>query len=504
MSEILIIPSAAGANVANMADCAEQAAKILGKTGSVFRKGGHVLRLVGDTLTTIKSPAAHSMIFNIMNVQKWSGRGQNVVLMPAHEIKDSVLNGILGSPFIESHIPPVAIVVQRPFMILSDSKLITLKTGYNSERGGILVTGSQSTPEVPVAEAVESLRALFGDFSFASPSDFSRAIAAVFVAAMRIAGIYERHPLLVFEADSSQAGKTLMWSMICAIFGQRFGTVAQKRGGVGSLDESLMEKLVGGNAFILLDNLRGPLDSAFLEACLTLENGSIDARVAGIRAIPVDPRLVTFGLTSNGVELTIDLSNRSLLIRIRKQPGLYAFRKWTDGAGQEVDIRHHIESRQAYYQGCVNAVLRDWWEAGAKRLPCTEHSFRETMGALDHISHHYFGLAPLLDGHRIELERTTKPALGWLRQIAHLAADGWGVVQWNASRLAEKCELEGITIPGKHSDTDSAARQVGILMASAFGGAERITIDGIEVIRTTTTDEHARERKTYSFQLVAP
>lgn len=305
---------------------------------------------------------------------------------------------------------------------------------------------------------------------------------------------------MAIEANDSQTGKGLFWCMLCAIFGQRPGTVAQKKGGVGSLDESIMEKLVSGVAFLLLDNVKGAFDSAFLEAALTVENGMIDARVPGIRAVPVDPRLVVFGLTSNGVELTPDMANRTLMIRLRKQNPLYEFHTWADRDGNEVGIRQHIEAYQATYLACVNAILRDWWENGAKRLPCPEHSFKETLGAVDYIAQHYFGLAPLMAGHTEMLDRTAKPGLSWLRQIALKAADSWAVVDWSASRLAEKCMNDGIAIPGSSSmDPENAAKAVGIAMSQAFGSEDLVVIDGIAVKRVHTTDTDGRQRKTYTF-----
>jgi hypothetical protein len=501
MTDLLVIPSAAGNSSVNVAQTAEEACKYLGQTGTIYRREHKVVHLVGHKLEELNTSTLQTMLFTGMNVQKWAQRGRSAVLVPATDIKEPVLRATLDGHFARLHIPPVTVVAQRPYLVLADGQLVPLKAGYNAVRGGILVTGDGAIPEVPTDEATCAITALFQDFNFATPADKSRAIAAVFSAAMRIAGIYERHPLLAFEADLSQTGKTLLFAMIVAIFGQRCGSVAQKKGGTGSFDEAIMQKLVNGYLFILLDNIRGRIDSPFLEMCLTPEDGEVDARV--LRAsVPVDPRPVVFGLTSNAAELTKDLANRTLMVRIRKQPLGYQFHTWTDTNGVPVEgIRQHITAHQAYYQGCVSSILRDWWAQGAPRLSCTDHDFKTTVGALDHLVHHYFKLPPILDGHQVALERTTKPGLSWLRQIALQAAREWHVVDWMATKVAERCLQDGIAIPGLsgEAETKTAAQQVGQMMSSAFGTLDQIMVDNITISRSTEFDKEGRPYKVYTF-----
>jgi len=103
--------------------------------------------------------------------------------------------------------------------------------------------------------------------------------------------------------------------------------------------------------------------------------------------------------------------------------------------------------------------------------------------------------------HRLSLDRTTKPGLTWLRQIALTAADRWQVLEWTASRIAERCQQDGIAIPGV-GDRDEPlgrAQQIGTIMGSAFGTADQIQIDGITTSRTSTTDGSGRAMKVYSF-----
>lgn len=167
------------------------------------------------------------------------------------------------------------------------------------------------------------------------------------------------------------------------------------------------------------------------------------------------------------------------------------------------NIRDHIASFQSYYYGCAAAIVGDWWSHGAQRLPCTDHDFKECMGALDFMVQRYFKLPPLLHGHKEVMERTSKPGLSWLRLIALKAAASWCAVDWSAGRLAERCLAEGIAIPGSAGlDADGAAKCVGIAMAQAFAGEDLVVIDGIAVKRVHTTDTEGRQRKVYTFDRV--
>ena len=504
MSNLLIAPSSAGGRTVNVRDTAKQAACYLATTGDIFRKGCTLLRLIDGQLAPLSSSAVHTLIFDRMRVMRWTTVNGQPQLVPATDLKESILRAIRESHFIAQFIPEVTVVAPQPYLVLQGGQLAMLTKGYNKAGGGVLVTGGTIPPEVPIVEAVQSILDLLTDFQFATPSDKARAVAAVFSAAMHLARIYERNPLLVFEADQSQTGKTLLFNIIVAMFGQRCGVVAQKQGGVGSRDESIMQRLVQGFPFVLLDNARGAIDSPFLEACLTPEGGFIEARILR-ETVPVDPRPVIFGMTSNAAQMTKDLANRSLLTRLRKQSPDYQFKPRTDTDGHEVGIRRHVECQHAYYQGCVNAVVLDWWKNGAQRQPCTEHDFREAMGSLDYLVQHYFKLPPLLDGHQIAMERTTKPGLSWLRQIALLAAQQWHVVDWKAAKIADRCIQEGIAIPGVDNGAEpkTAAQAVGIAMAGAFGSEDIIVIDGVEIRRAIENDKDSRPNKIYTFTKVA-
>ena len=82
--------------------------------------------------------------------------------------------------------------------------------------------------------------------------------------------------------------------------------VTKKAGGVGSMEEIFSDHLVKGSVFIQFDNVRGKLDSQYLESFLTAE-GTFPARIPYHGTITVDPSKFIMFISSNGFQATKDL-----------------------------------------------------------------------------------------------------------------------------------------------------------------------------------------------------
>jgi hypothetical protein len=502
----LVIPSSAGGIVVNVLDTTKKALEHMAAMGDFYRKGSAIVRAVHDDKLGLRleplTPAYfQTFLFDHFNVGKWVGRGNNVTVVGATEIKESTVKAILGSHLVEEMILPVQVIAPTPYLVFDKGRLVLLKRGYNPQRGGILIAADEEDEVVPVEQAVDDIAAVFSDYDFTTPSDKTRAIGALFTIPLRRSGLFERSPAIIIEANDSQAGKTKMWGVMCGMNGLTYGTVTQKTGGVGSLDEQLMERLVDGCCGILLDNMRGKFDSPYFEACMTPEAGEMSARIAHVRGLRVDPRLTVFGMTSNGIQLTRDTSNRSLKTQIRKRPDMYTFKEWKDRSGAVVGLREHVEAYQRHYRGCVNSIVLDWERNGARRLDCHGHDFRECMGALDYICRSYFDLPPLLDGHRASLDRTTNRAMTWLRELSLRAATDWDAIKWTARRLAESCMQHNLAIPGAGEDvtSDAAAKLIGIAMGDLFATSDSIELDDVVVTRHIEKDSEGRTRRSYTF-----
>jgi hypothetical protein len=208
-----------------------------------------------------------------------------------------------------------------------------------------LIKSSIEPVEMTLQEACEVLLELVSEFDFLEASDKSRAIAAIISPALKFGELLKKHfPLFLVEANESTAGKGFLLELIQAIYREFTCSVAKLKGGVGGFDESLAQKLVNGRPFIQFDNVRGVIDSQYLEAMLTVIYGeTIAARIPYKPEIQVRPDRFIFQLTSNGFVSTRDLANRSCIIRIKKRHD-YSFKRYSEG-----DISDHVLANPQVY-----------------------------------------------------------------------------------------------------------------------------------------------------------
>jgi hypothetical protein len=148
-------------------------------------------------------------------------------------------------------------------------------------------------------------------------------------------------PIDIAEADQSQGGKTFRLKLICAIYGETPYVIANRQGGVGSLDESISSALLAGIPFILFENFRGRMNSQLVESCLR-GTGVVPARIPHRGEVQVSTAHINWQLSSNGLEATRDFVNRSVINRISKRPTDYEFASYDEG-----NILAHIKAHQS-------------------------------------------------------------------------------------------------------------------------------------------------------------
>lgn len=370
----------------------------------------------------------------------------------------------------------------------------TLGPGWHAFGGGLYVTGEGGVGEVPFSVAVQSLVDLLADFDFSTPADKARAVAGKISPALRAGRwIEDDFPLDVAEADASQSGKTYRQKIAAALYGCRPSAITANRGGVGSLDEAVAAKLIEGRPFIVLDNIRGKIDSPLIETAIR-GSGAVHARALRTSAT-VDCSAFTWQLSTNGAELTVDLANRSIITRIRKRPEGYRFRDYPEG-----DLLRHVEAKQAFYLGCVFAVLREWLARGRPTTSEARHDFKAWVRALDWIVQELFGLPPLLDGHREEQRRMASPELQTLRAIAIvIEAEGRTGEALSASEIAELIEGTDAELPPSN---DAPPMALGKMFGKIYrkAKAEAVEVDGFTVSRTVDQNfDGSTGLKSYTF-----
>lgn len=350
-------------------------------------------------------------------------------------------------------------------------------------KGGILITDGEQPQDIPIRDAVPALLKLLQDFIFSTPSDQSRAVAMMITPALKMGDfISSPCPADIAEADESQSGKTYRLKLNATLYNDAPIIVALKKGGVGSVDESIGSALATGRPFILLDNFRGQFNSTYLEAAITTPE-AVPVRLPGRAEQIIDARVVTFQLSSNGLHTTKDMANRACMVRIIKKQDKKWY-PWVEGS-----LIAHVKKNQAYYLGCVFSVIKEWAKQGYRKTTVTDHDMLDWAQSLDWIVQYIFGFPPLLDGHRAVQEEVSDPNSVWLRFVC-IAMDKTGRLQTEiqAHEIAEICEENDIDWPNGRNLPDSEAEQqyVGTLMGKIFRDKsdDKTVIDNYIVTRT--------------------
>lgn len=481
---------------------------IIAKTKRLFLRGRAVVELVDGELSIMTPSRFRSAIESFgKTVVAYRKDGNGKPALGCKQCSEDCAKGLLATREGVELLPRLNLICRSPVATVADGRFRLLGNGYHPELGGLLVTGRTVADELSLSEARQALQSLLADFNFLTPGDRARAFASLLTPAMRMGGWIAGHcPVNVAEADQSQSGKTYFQKLVRTVYGEEAYSIARREGGVGSLDESISAALLSGRPFIALDNVRGAVNSQFLEMALTW-GGTVNIRVPYSGELPIDVSRVSFQLTSNGAESTPDLANRFCIVRIRKHPRGHAFPTFPEG-----DLLQHVDARQGYYLGAVFAVLRAYHEAGKPVAERPGHDFREWAGRLDWICRNLLETGPLMEGHAAAQERVSNPAISWMRRLATtiLATGGTGK-DYLASELYELSEENGIDIPGlKHPEESRGRQVVGRLLARCFQGAQGdiLTIDSVHVTRTINSEHQVERReyvsvKRYRFELMA-
>jgi hypothetical protein len=474
------------------------------KSGRFFRRGHTVVRTGGNGtnayLRAIDSNAACSDFETVgrLVTLKPNRTGQ---LIPQRDPMTITQAGqLLGCTDAVVQLPEIVGTSKVP--ILARTSQGPQLCGYGYSRSlKLWITADLKIPDVPQTEAVRSLRGLLSEFQFTTAGDESRAFASLITPMLHFGDWLpgEPVPVDVAEADQSQSGKTYRQKVVAAIYGAEPSYVNMKSRGVGGVDESIQSVIYAGSPFIAIDNLKGKVDSEYLEQTITNTTGIHRVRLPGMKEVEVRAKFILM-ISSNKAEFSRDMANRSVITRVEKKIG-YEFTR---------NPLAEIESNPGYFLGCVATVVRKWAEAGCPHTAGIDHDFRAWAGAMDWIVQNLAGLPPLLDGHREAQARTADPILGALRQLA-LAIEESGDLdkQLPASRLWEiaadhEIQMPGVdTAPCDEAGRKDAIRRLGVKLGPVFRNEYSVTIDHFTIERLEDTierDHHGPElRKFYRF-----
>lgn len=494
----------------SISDCARQCFEELGNAGRFFLQGDLVVELEknkGDhRLVEVTPEAFRSRLEEHFELRVILRVRNREVLSPKLCSLDNA-KALLQTNAVRQFLPPIQTVLNSPvFAEDEEGRPTVLSQGYHRQNGGIYILSERNVVQgIDTETAVSDLLGLLNDFSFASAADESRFVAGMISPALRFGRLLKADfPFDLCEADQSQAGKGFRVNLISTIYDESPFVLTLPSGrGVGSVDESISAALLSGKGFIVLDNMRGLVNSQILESAIKGAGGKVMVRKAYSKPTLINTDHVIWMGTSNSAEATEDLANRSIISRLRKRPLNYTFRKF-NGLG----LLEYVERKKDYYLSCIFAVVRNWFEKGKPSNPICDHDFREWCGVMDWIVQNIFKLPPLLENHREQQDRISNPGLSFLREICGAVSDA-GVLEESltAADIAAELEARHIDIPGKargSEDHNAGAAAVGRLLGPVFKNSEVRDIEEFRVHRKQTREYNERKQanlpvKTYWF-----
>ena len=496
---VVILPH----GIQSISDTGHTLGTLLARTEHFFVRGGTVTKLIRDAdglpaLDAVK-PATLASDFEAVAVLCKIDEGKP---KPA-TCSETTARLISASTAFRNAMSPITVLTRCPVLIDRAGKLMQI-CGYD-QQSGIFAAG-QPAEAMSIDDARCLLYEILAGFKFATPSDRARALAAMLTPALIFGGLLKgRAPVDLGEADASQSGKGYRNKLTAAMYAQSVKSVTQRKGGVGSMEESFNSALIRGANFLALDNIRGKIDSPAIESFLTEDNYT--ARAAFIPDTEIDPRRVVIMLTSNKADLTLDFANRCSCVRILKQDDGYVFTPYPEG-----DILEHVRANQSRFLGAVFSIIFAWDAAGRPKTTENRHDFRPWAQTLDWITRNLLDAGPLLDGHRDTQARMTNPVLNWLRDVALEVIRAKQATAWlRAGDLVDLLAETAIETPGlpefgdlTDQETRKAAQQAtGRKLGLCFRAGNVLTIDGMTVERREELDAEGRTVREYQFAVPA-
>ena len=346
---------------------------------------------------------------------------------------------------------PIEVVSSMPALIWRPPGYEVV-TGYDSE-SRVYSTGS--LPELPsVKDARNRLLQVIGDFNFSNGYEKARCLSFLLTPAVVRSGALGkgRCPFFYISKDQKGAGGGYLVKLVAAVYGMRAGAVVPGENNAEKSKEGVSTYLAQGNHLIYFDNVRGDALKrvAYLESLLT--EPTFEARAPYMQAL-VDVQREVFACTSNGATMSEDMADRTLEIRIVRQPQGYTFQDWPEG-----DLLDHVEANRAEILAAIYALVQCYDEA-VRKTRSTRRSFR--FGQWEHalswlIREHFPELPGLLEDNYFDRKRVelTDPNYTMLVEILRHAATIKPNTPTATTELVELARERGVAMKGEKPEME--------------------------------------------------
>jgi hypothetical protein len=273
----------------------------------------------------------------------------------------------LATPDDWRGIPPIERTATAPFFAADGTLCAT--NGYHATAKTWLSLPSNfdlpdTTPTPETIEAAKSLilETILGEVPFADEASRSHAVAQIILPFVRrlVAG---QTPLHLWSAPLRGSGKSYAASLCILPF--TTPTPTPEKANPEEWRKSILCGLVAGPSHVLLDNIKGSLNSSALDSAITEE--FMHDRLTGTGEMVTVRTDCVWVATSNNATLTEDAASRSLVIRLDPNDENPDQRKFKH------DPKTFIKRNRAKVCGAILTIVRAWQDAGCPEYSGSNH-----------------------------------------------------------------------------------------------------------------------------------
>ena len=266
--------------------------------------------------------------------------------------------------------PPLRGIVTGP-AVRPDLSLLT-EPGYDAETRFYYAPGAGLTlPEVSdaptradVGRAVSALTFPFSEFPWRQPpggGDFANYLAAMLTPALLPALADAHIPLCLIDAHKMGTGKSLLSDAVAIVHTGRPAPMVSAPGGRSGAEEwrkNILSMLLPGPSVLVLDNVRGKLESSDL--CRALTSSRITDRILGHTRMATVESHALWIANGNNVQLGGDMPRRCVPIRLEAASS----RPWAGRTFGIPDLRGYLAQHRGELLWAVLTLVRAWASAG--------------------------------------------------------------------------------------------------------------------------------------------
>ncbi len=287
------------------------------KTCGLYERGGvaFIVNQQQDGLEVVTPQMLRTLVENHLVCYRMRRAGQNEISLD-RTMSEGDAKGVLCAQQFLKRLPRLEkLATTRLPVMRADGKIELLPAGYDSDSLTLTIPQCDYDETLSLAEGRKRIDDLLCEFCFA---DNQRSKAVTVAAMLTLYGIGllpkgALRPVFIYLANAEGAGKTMLAK--CAIspvhgFADTEGAPKDRT----EIAKELLTAVIEARSYTLLDNCKGHLDSAQLEAFVTSVRWR--GRILGVSKSFCGENHVTVLITGNGCTVSSDIRRRSLFVEL--------------------------------------------------------------------------------------------------------------------------------------------------------------------------------------------